>query len=409
MRVRKAFSIYLRTLQSGKKIFYYHAYDESGNRLPGRSTGQTTKTAATAYCMELYKAGRLIPDRDPLFKEYAENWWIMDKCDYIKGQTARGFTISRTYAYVQRLNLERHILPTFGNIKINSITSGKIEKWLFSLSEEKKLSNKTANNSLSILRTMLKEALRKGIIKINPMSVIKPLKNDAKIKDILSKEEFSKLFAPGDIGKIWPNFDHYVFNLLSACTGLRLGEVQALRAENIHPNYLYVCHSWDRKYRTVKSTKTNKNRDVTLPPFLSKFLQILKAKTPEGFIFTNNGGESPIVRTAITRLLYKALGNIGITPEQRKKRNITFHSWRHFFNTMMRGKVADHQLQLLTGHSSLEMTEHYTHSKEEDYKELAAVQSSIFTIDEKAINKVLADQGAGSPGILEVVGVAHAG
>jgi integrase len=42
-------------------------------------------------------------------------------------------------------------------------------------------------------------------------------------------------------------------------------------------------------------------------------------------------------------------------------RKITFHSWRHFLNSIGRGKVPDEKLRLMTGHRTKEMTDHYTH------------------------------------------------
>ena len=76
--------------------------------------------------------------------------------------------------------------------------------------------------------------------------------------------------------------------------------------------------------------------------------------------------------------LYRALERMGISKQERKERNICFHSWRHFFNTSMRaGNISDAKTQAITGHSTLEMTERYTHFTHEDLKEVNRIQIAI--------------------------------
>jgi len=44
----------------------------------------------------------------------------------------------------------------------------------------------------------------------------------------------------------------------------------------------------------------------------------------------------------------------------------------------MRGKIHDSKLRRLTGHKSLEMTEHYTRFSLEDFKDVIEVQEKYF-------------------------------
>ena len=77
--------------------------------------------------------------------------------------------------------------------------------------------------------------------------------------------------------------------------------------------------------------------------------------------------------------MYKAFEQIGITHQEREERNITFHSWRHFYNSLMRGKIHDAKLRRLTGHKTLEMTEHYTHFNITDFKDVLIIQEQFFS------------------------------
>ena len=106
----------------------------------------------------------------------------------------------------------------------------------------------------------------------------------------------------------------------------------------------------------------------------------LKGETSAGYLFSTDGGHTPIYYRAITDNLYRALKSIGINEKDRQERNITFHSWRHFFNSLLRSKgVTDSKLQRLTGHKTLEMTDHYTHFDLSDYGDVLEIQEGTFS------------------------------
>jgi hypothetical protein len=46
MKIHNDFTLYWRVFPSGKRVVYYYAYDANGKRQMGRSTGETTMTAA---------------------------------------------------------------------------------------------------------------------------------------------------------------------------------------------------------------------------------------------------------------------------------------------------------------------------------------------------------------------------
>ena len=66
MKIHNDFTLYFRVIPSGKKVVYFYAYEENGKRTQGRSTGQTTKTAARVLVNRLLKEGALLPKKDPL-------------------------------------------------------------------------------------------------------------------------------------------------------------------------------------------------------------------------------------------------------------------------------------------------------------------------------------------------------
>lgn len=97
-----------------------------------------------------------------------------------------------------------------------------------------------------------------------------------------------------------------------------------------------------------------------------------------GFIFSITGGETPVAPDFMLDALYKRIHAIGIPEEARKNRNLTFHSWRHFFNTrLIASGVQGEITRAIIGHDSEKMTEHYLHLRTGDMEAVMAVQNEI--------------------------------
>jgi integrase len=99
-----------------------------------------------------------------------------------------------------------------------------------------------------------------------------------------------------------------------------------------------------------------------------------------GFVFSEDGGNTPITMERINRGFEKALGNTGIAHKERLERNLSFHAWRHFFNTVLRmNNVTDAKVQSVTGHRSKKMTDHYTHFDTRQFTEIREAQTKLLT------------------------------
>ena len=76
----KPFNLYRRPTRNGRSVFYVQFYDDADNRLTAKSTGQTSKAAAEAWAYEQLKNGRIITRKNITFGQYANDWWLWDKC-----------------------------------------------------------------------------------------------------------------------------------------------------------------------------------------------------------------------------------------------------------------------------------------------------------------------------------------
>lgn len=365
-------------LTEGKPTYYARFRTDDGALLPWKSTGETTKTRAENWARKEWRTGRLTTRENLTFGTFAEKWWKWGECDYIRGRLDRGKSLSRTYADIQRGYLETHILPHFKAAKLAKITPRTIEGWVIGLKSKAELSPTTVNHCLTTLKTMLGEATRLGVIPSNPALPVEHLKESPKEKQILTLEEVRLLFADGALSEKWEgSLPHFAFNLLAASTGLRMGEVQGLQVQHVHPGYIAVVHAWERKYG-LKEPKWGSAREVPIPKKVSGYLaQLIEAsphKEPESLVFYGRDAQTPIGHKEILQTFYTALDGIGISGEERARRNVTFHSWRHLFNSLCRSRIPDYKLQRLTGHRTQEMTEHYTHLNLADFSDVVALQ-----------------------------------
>jgi integrase len=368
-------------------VYYCRGYDENGNRTSGKSTGQTTKTAAKEWAKKHFDNGELSVKNEMRFRDYAEDWWKWDKCLYVKTRRAKG-RIGIEHVDVCRSYLDNHIMPYFGKLKLSKISPGTIDTWLLKLDEEGKITRVTINHCLTTLKTMLKEARRRGLLLVNPAEDVTGFSAKSKEKGILKMDEFKKLFAEGHID--WEIIDRvwngslllYSVNILAAHTGMRMGETQALLWRNVHPESIYVEYAWSRK-SGLGDPKGGARRHITIPSVVADSLTELRKVSPytepDDFVFYGEKGrQKPLYHKTILKGLYRALKNIGIPENERSKRNITFHSWRHFLNSQMRKNgISDTIVQRITGHRTQEMTEHYTHFDISAYTGVAEIQEKM--------------------------------
>jgi integrase len=237
--------------------------------------------------------------------------------------------------------------------------------------------NASINIKIATLRLMMKEAVRLSLIHSNPAEKIKKLIVCNKEVQILKTEEVQKLF-PAIWNGIWDSYEVYLFNKLAACTGMRPSEILGLQGKYVFKDHIHVCVQYSKKYG-VRPLKTKDSRNIPITYILYKELSDLINKNGDSFIFTESGETSPMLRNRICKETGRAFDRIGIDSEQRKKRGIALHHWRHFLNTaLLMANVSTLKVQKVTGHKTMSMTKHYTHFDSRDFTEVVDVQNSLF-------------------------------
>nr|AGS51550.1 hypothetical protein [uncultured bacterium contig00004] len=157
---------------------------------------------------------------------------------------------------------------------------------------------------------------------------------------------------------------------------MRCCEVLGLKGEYVYDDHLYLCGQYDEY--GYRETKTKIKHHIPLTDELVKDLRRLMKVNKDGYIFSLDGGATPVTRRHIYNGLKKALNNIGISDEDIAGRGLNIHAWRHFCNTeLQKAGLTVKKVQAVTGHKTESMTEHYTHFDPLEFGEVPRIQAEL--------------------------------
>jgi integrase len=223
---------------------------------------------------------------------------------------------------------------------------------------------------------MMKWAAKKKIIPGDPLVDIERLLNDRKDIKIITRSEFKALFVNG-WRKAWNN-DGILCkaNKLAALTDMRCSEILGLREEYVYDDHIFLCGQYDEY--GYQETKTKIKHHIPLTGELVADLRELMDINGQGYLFSLDGGKTPVTRRHIYNGYIMALHNIGMSDTVIAARGLNVHAWRHFCNTeLQKAGLSIQKVQAVTGHKSERSTEMYTHFDPSEFGEVPKVQAEL--------------------------------
>ncbi len=268
----------------------------------------------------------------PTFHEFAEDWWVRNQAQLAENTRAD-----------YRWRLECHLLPEFGELRIDRIDFNAVERYIAGkLAGDRPLSARSINMTVTLLGAILERAVKRRLIDHNP----------AKDKDLRVKEREpvrSYLSAAGQIAALLDaageldrgaasNRRHIKRRAMLAVlvfAGLRINELCALRWRDVD-----LAAGW---LHTGSKTDAGRDRIVKIRGALRDELLTLRAARgsidQDAYVFaTGRGGRmsddnfrSRVLRAAVGRA-NENLERADLPPLPDK---LTPHSLRRTFCSLL--------------------------------------------------------------------------
>lgn len=257
---------------------------------------------------------------------------------------------------------EKYILPYLPNCFISELTKKDIQRLIYHW-QKHPLAPSSIRVLMQVLKCCLNQAVEDGLLRKNPCQGVKLPKKEKRKQTALSLKQQRQLESAA---LAYPKEKGFPI-VFALHTGLRIGEVAALKWENIDfdNGMIHITHTVQRVpllanhkktevIRTSAKTQSSK-RVVPISTKVKSWLRKLKKKQKGSFVFSDS--EKPNEPRLITYHLHQLCkrGNIS---------SVHFHQLRHTFATRCVEAKADiSSISSLLGHSSTQMTlDVYAHS-----------------------------------------------
>ena len=259
---------------------------------------------------------------------------------------------------IKRLNL------TFGDQMLSLITQAMVEEYVRlrrstlirdADGKERCLAPATVNREISCLKIMFAKAVEWGRVESNPCVKVKKLKENNARTRFLTDEETERLIKAAK-----PKLRQVITVLIN--TGMRRGELQNLKWSDL---------DFDRNLITLRRTKNGEVRYIPMNEVTKHVLLARRiAKESPLLVFSGTKPDRP----------WDFCTAFDFTRERVGLRDVRIHDLRHTFASHLCMKGVDIMtVKELLGHSSLEMTQRYSHLTDRHKAEAVARLDGLVT------------------------------
>jgi integrase len=273
------------------------------------------------------------------FAEAAAEW-----LRYVEQDRGRKPSTVRGY----RSALEAHLLPAFGLMALEEVTTEVIERWLVAVEG----SPRTKTKLLIELHGIFGRARKAYGLRENPVDDIEKFSGKVSGEiQVFSPEEVWALVRAAASEQ-----DAALF-LTAAFTGLRMGELLALRWRDVDFERETIRVRASYYLGHLSTPKSGKVRAVPLAPDVAAALARLGDRAhwvgEDDLVFAGETG-GYLDGSALRRRYKLALAAAGL-------RQLRFHDLRHTFGTRMIAKADIRRVQEWMGHADIQTTMRYLH------------------------------------------------
>lgn len=275
------------------------------------------------------------------FREAAEDFIAKAGTGEIRNRSRKVFKPSVVRSYQASLRL--HVLPTIGAAKLSEIQRRDLQDLIDRM--ELKHSASTIRNAINPIRAIYRHAFARDLVKINPTIGLEMPAVDSRRERIASVAEAKDLLSvlkPED-RPVWATAFY---------AGLRLGELRALRWENVDldANVIHVRESMDHKTTQRIDPKSKAGfRKVPVIPILKVYLLNQRMATDGDLVFPGSVAKH-FNPSGLYQRSYRRW-------DKTDRTKIGLHECRHTFASLMiAAGVNIKAISVYMGHSSVAIT-----------------------------------------------------
>lgn len=253
---------------------------------------------------------------------------------------------------------QKHLAPTFANVTPSEVITLDIDRLKMRL-KKSGLAQATIKHVLVLMRRIINYSVSRGKcprLDLDRLQFEMPKINNETTED-LNPDELVRLLQAIDES---PNWMAAGLLRLAMFTGMRRGELLALKWESI---------DFERGFVRIVDPKGGKDASIPLNATARRVLEELPRSNSE-FLFPGRNGHAFDLKKPISAIKKAA----GLPADFRP-----CHGLRHFFASTLAssGQVDLHTLQRLLNHKSPNMTQRYSHLRDEALQRATNVMDSI--------------------------------
>ena len=259
--------------------------------------------------------------------------------------------------------LENDVLPYLGNIKLENLTVSRLQQWknLIAARSTKVI---TKNNAYREFNTLLNYAVRMEYIGRNPLNNLGNFREtdftgaSDKLHYYTAEQFATYISTARNLCKSNFDFGFYVFFCIAYFTGMRKGEINALKWSDIDGNILHVRRSIAQKNKggDIETPPKNRSsyRDIQIPQPLMEILSEHKERQKAQPNFSDNfrvcGAERVLRDTSIENHNIKYAEAAGLP-------HIRIHDFRHSHASLLCNEgINIQEVARRLGHANISMT-----------------------------------------------------
>jgi integrase len=279
----------------------------------------------------------------------------------------------KEYGEIQKSTCDRYeadfikFFSEFGNLRIDEVTENDLERFIKGSINKYNLTNKAYSGLRLLLLGIFTYAKKHKLTDISIQMFFRELCLSSKLFRKTKKKAEDNVFMADEVERIIkhlmdnrPNVISYGI-VVALRTGLRVGELCALKAEDIHPGYIDINKTeiryrvdaghYTREVRVNAKTDAG-NRQVIIDSQTEELIREIRRLNPNGeYLFESDGKRC--IGSSFTKKLERACNTIGIKPRSMHKCRKTYAT------NLINANVPESLIIAQMGHIDIKTTRQY--------------------------------------------------